>query len=254
MHITTDGIVLRERAIDEFDCVLTLLTRERGIISAYARGAKKPRGTLRVPAELLSYSCFVLFSNRERYSVDKADLDTVFMGVRGDVEKLSLASYFCELTAQAAPREENADGYLRLLLNTLYLLDTGKRACGFLKPVYELRLLTMAGFMPNLVACAGCGCYEAEEMFFLPQSAQLACGECVRSFPADQVRLPLGRGVLAAMRHILYSEAEKLFSFSLPGPALARLEEVCECYTVTQLERRFDTLDFYRTMKGTVNG
>ena len=85
MHITTDGIVLRERAIDEFDCVLTLLTRERGIISAYARGAKKPRGTLRVPAELLSYSCFVLFSNRERYSVDKADLDTVFMGVRGDV-------------------------------------------------------------------------------------------------------------------------------------------------------------------------
>lgn len=75
--------------------------------------------------------------------------------------------------------------------------------------------------MPNLVACAGCGCYEAEEMFFLPQSAQLACGECVRSFPADQVRLPLGRGVLAAMRHILYSEAEKLFSFSLPGPALA---------------------------------
>ena len=74
MHITTDGIVLRERAIDEFDCVLTLLTRERGIISAYARGAKKPRGTLRVPAELLSYSCFVLFSNRERYSVDKADL------------------------------------------------------------------------------------------------------------------------------------------------------------------------------------
>ena len=218
MHITTDGIVLRERAIDEFDCVLTLLTRERGIISADARGAKKPRGTLRVPAELLSYSCFVLFSNRERYSVDKADLDTVFMGVRGDVEKLSLASYFCELTAQAAPREENADGYLRLLLNTLYLLDTGKRACGFLKPVYELRLLTMAGFMPNLVACAGCGCYEAEEMFFL------------------------------------YSEAEKLFSFSLPGPALARLEEVCECYTVTQLERRFDTLDFYRTMKGSVNG
>ena len=46
-----------------------------------------------LPAELLSYSCFVLFSNRERYSVDKADLDTVFMGVRGDVEKLSLASY-----------------------------------------------------------------------------------------------------------------------------------------------------------------
>ena len=156
MHITTDGIVLRERAIDEFDCVLTLLTRERGIISAYARGAKKPRGTLRVPAELLSYSCFVLFSNRERYSVDKADLDTVFMGVRGDVEKLSLASYFCELTAQAAPREENADGYLRLRsypepdAEILAQLPNGTpvTVLGNFDTWYTVRADTLYGFAP----------------------------------------------------------------------------------------------------------
>ena len=113
MHITTEAIVLRARSVDEFDCVLTLLTKERGVISAYARGAKKPRGTLRVPTELLSYSCFVLFSNKERYSVDRADLEGVFMGVRGDVCKLSLASYLCELTAETAPRGESAGEYLR---------------------------------------------------------------------------------------------------------------------------------------------
>ena len=55
-------------------------------------------------------------------------------------------------------------------------------------------------------------------------------------------------------QRIFEEEKELDFSFSLPGPAFARLEEVCECYTVTQLERRFDTLDFYRTMKGSVNG
>ena len=138
-------MVLRARSVDEFDCVLTLLTKERGVISAYARGAKKPRGTLRVPTELLSYSCFVLFSNKERYSVDRADLEGVFMGVRGDVCKLSLASYLCELTAETAPRGESAGEYLRLLLNSLYMLDRDKRACAFIKPLYELRLLTMAG-------------------------------------------------------------------------------------------------------------
>lgn len=166
MHITTEAIVLRARSVDEFDCVLTLLTKERGVISAYARGAKKPRGTLRVPTELLSYSCFVLFSNKERYSVDRADLEGVFMGVRGDVCKLSLASYLCELTAETAPRGESAGEYLRLLLNSLYMLDRDKRACAFIKPLYELRLLTMAGYMPNLVACRGCGCFESELIYF----------------------------------------------------------------------------------------
>ena len=126
VHITTDGIVLRERAVEEYDSVLTLLTKERGVITAYARGAKKPRGVLRVPGELLSYSCFVLFENKGKYSVDKADLNSLFMGVRGDVEKLSLASYFCQLTAELAPHEEPALDYLRLLLNSLYLLEPGE--------------------------------------------------------------------------------------------------------------------------------
>ena len=246
----TDAIVLRERAVDEFDSVLTLLTKERGVLTAYARGARKPRSSLRVSAELMSYSCFVLFCNREKYSVDKADLNRLFMGVRGDVEKLSLGSYFCQLTAEAAPHEEPAGEYLRLLLNSLYLLDSGKRTCAFVKPVYELRLLTMAGFMPNLVACAGCGAYEAERMYFLPRSSQLLCGDCAAASPETEPREPVGKGVLAAMRHILYSDAERLFGFTLPEGGLAALNRLTQQYVMVQLDRRFETLDFYLTMKG----
>ncbi|MEM1483656.1 DNA repair protein RecO [Oscillospiraceae bacterium PP1C4] len=250
MHITTDAIVLRERAVDEFDSVLTLLTRERGIISAFARGAKKPRGTMRVSAELLSYSCFVLFLNKEKYAVDKADLNNVFMGVRGDIEKLSLAAYFCQLTTELAPHEENADEYLRLLLNTLYMMDKDKRTCNFLKPLYELRLLTMAGFMPNLVACSGCACFEAEQMFFLPRTAQIVCGDCAGTIEREQIMVPLSKSVLAAMRHIIYAENAKLFQFALPEQPLRQLNEVCEQYVMIQLDKRFDTLDFYLTMRG----
>jgi len=245
VHITTDAIVLRERSVDEFDSVLTLLTRERGIISAFARGAKKPRGTMRVSAELLSYSCFVLFSNREKYSVDKADLNNIFMGVRGDVEKLSLASYFCQMTAEIAPHEENADEYLRLLLNSLYMLDKNKRTCDFIKPLYELRLLTMAGYMPNLVACSECACFEAEQMFFLPQSAQIVCGDCAGKIAPAQIMVPHSKSLLAAMRHIIYSENAKLFNFTLPDQSLKLLNDISQQFVMVQLDKRFDTLDFY---------
>lgn len=249
MHITTNAIVLREQPVDEFDSVLTLLTRDCGIISAYARGARKPRGTMRVSVELLSYSCFVLFRNKDKYAVDKADLDNVFMGVRADVEKLSLAAYFCQLAAELAPREEDAQDYLRLLLNSLYLLDQNKRSCEFVKPVFELRLMAMAGYMPDLVACAGCGCYEAEQMYFMPLSSGIVCGGCAAGLPDSEQRVPISKGVLTAMRHILYSEQEKLFRFSLPQPALERLGEITQRYIMVQLDKRFDTLDFYYSIR-----
>ncbi len=246
MHIMTEGIVLREQPSKDFDSILTLLTKEKGVITAYARGVRK-RGALRAATELLSCSCFVLFSNRDRYSVDKADLVRLFMGVRSDVEKLALASYFCELTMQTAPREEPAEEYLRLLLNSLHLLDRGKRACQEIKPVYELRLMTMAGFMPDLIGCQNCRSFEAERMYFIPLSSELLCGRCGGENIPGRVELP--KSVLAAMRHIVYSDKEKLFGFSLSPNGIRYLNQVTEHYVMTQLERKLPTFDFYESVR-----
>ena len=71
MQITTTGIVLREREHDD-DRILTILTADRGVITAYARGAKKLRGRLLSGTELLCCSRFVLFQYRDRYQVDSA--------------------------------------------------------------------------------------------------------------------------------------------------------------------------------------
>ena len=82
-------------------------------------------------------------------------------------------------------------------------------------------------------------------MFFLPQSGVIVCGECVGNYPPTQIRQPLTRGVLTAMRHIVYVETGRLFAFSLPQPALERLGEIIQEYTLCQIEKRLDTLDFY---------
>lgn len=249
MHITTEAIVLRERTVDDYDSVLTLLTKDCGVITAYARGVRKPRAAIRVCAELLSYSCFVLFRNKDKYSVDKADIDTVFMGIRGDIEKLSLASYLCELTAEVAPHEEEAGEYLRLLLNSLHMLDQKKRSCAFIKPLYELRLLTMAGFMPNLVSCSLCGNFETDTMYFIPQTAEIVCSDCSGGISRYQASLPINKSVLAAMRHIIYADSAKLFSFLLGEAPTQALGEAVQQFVIAQTEKRFETLDFYLSMR-----
>lgn len=249
MHITTEAIVLRERLIEDYDSVVTLLSKQRGVITAYAKGARKPRSTLRVAAEQLSYCDFVLFASRDRYSVDKAEVSRLFMGIRSDVEKLALVSYFSQLMIELAPREEPAEEYLRLLLNCLHLLDKDRRTCVLVKPVFELRLMTMAGFMPNLVGCTGCGAFTHEQMAFFPQTGEIVCGDCLPTRDPQAVRLLLEAGVLAAMRHIAYSEFDKIFNFTLPDVGLERLNELTQLYVLMQTEKKFDTLTFYLSMR-----
>ncbi len=245
MQITTMGIIIRAREHDD-DRILTILTRDCGVVTAYARGAKKLRGRLLSATELLCYSRFVLFKNKDRYQVDQAESEQNFFGLRSDIEKLSLASYLAQLCAQVAPAEEEAGGFLSLLLNSLYLLEKGRRSQAFIKAVFELRVMSMAGYMPDLVGCRSCGCYESGEMYFLPLSGELMCGGCLGA--AEVVKLRLAPGILAAMRHILYSEPARLFDFSLSEEGLRYLGEICEYYTIVQLDLRLSGLDFYKSL------
>ena len=109
--------------------------------------------------------------------------------------------------------------------------------------------MAMAGYMPDLVGCKVCGCYEAESMYFLPLTGDLMCGDCLGDAPPDEmVRLRLSPGVLAAMRHILYSEAGKVFNFTLSEEELRYLGDICEYYAIVQLDTRLSSLDFYKSL------
>jgi len=246
MQMTTWGIVIREKELDD-DRILTILTKEYGVLTAYARGAKKLRGRLLSSTELLCYSRFVLFKNRDRYTVDQAESDTNFFGIRQDIEKLALATYLAQLCVQLAPAEEAAPEYLRLLLNSLYLLEKDRRSQPFIKAVFELRILTMAGYMPDLVGCRCCGDYEAEPMGFLPLSGELVCPNCSTE-PEEGMPISLEPGVLAAMRHIIYSDFDKLFSFTLTEFGLQKLGAVTQRYLQVQLDMPLPSLDFYNSL------
>lgn len=246
MQLRTEAIVLKNHRLDE-DRVLTLLTRENGVITAFANGADRPRSKLASSTELLCYSHFVLFTNRDRTVVDHADSERIFFGLRENLQKLALASYFAELTAHLAPHGEAAEEQLRLLLNALHYLERGLRPDLQLKALYELRLLTFAGYMPGLVGCSRCGEYNAAGLRFFPAKGELVCEGCLRETSArGGVLLP--PGVLAAMRHIVFAPPDKLFGFTLSGEGIRQLAKLSEEYLQHQVERTFPTLEFYRSI------
>lgn len=247
MIIKTEGIILSQRSYRDSEKFLTILTRDQGLIEAKLRQfgqIKRSQFNLIAPPGYYRFDLFVL---KQRYTVDAAEKIEDFFSLRYDVEKLALAGYLCELTQSLAPPREDARVYLRLLLNTLALLEQERRSPAFLKAVFELRALSLGGFMPDLVCCKHCCEFEGKKMYFLPFAGTLVCSDCLPgSTEAGQLHIPLAPPVLCAMRYILYKEEDRLFSFTLADKPLKQLGKLTEYYTLCHMENsRFPSLSLY---------
>ncbi len=251
MHLKTHGIVLGQTPYGFQDKTLTLLTSELGLITVLVKNPGRKKSRLSAASELLSYSAFTLFEGRTHYIVDSADLENNFIGLREDLTRLSLAAYLAELTRFVLPQKETAEETLRLLLNTLYLLEKGMRSPAFLKAVYELRLMCISGFQPDIEGCAGCGETEGD-FWLLPGDGILLCDHCLPAFLSSAERTPyrvrFPQAVRRAFLHIIQSEPGKIFSFKLPPEAEKQMGEAAEAFTVFQTGGKFTSLDFYKSL------
>lgn len=243
--LKTDGLIIREQTVGESDRLVYVLTRNDGVIKAFARHAKNPKDNKASSTSLLCYSDLTLRQGKNYYYIDYAKPKDVFFGLRSDIESISLAQYFCELALDFVPEQTNSSEFLRLMLNSLYFLAKGTRPKKQIKAITEMRMLSLSGYMPNLIGCKECGEYEKDVMYFLPIESAIVCGDCFRG---ETPSIQLNKTALHAIRHICYSEFEKIYSFAVPDEALKQVELACESYTVNTLGHTMKTLDFYKSI------
>ena len=244
MTFNTDAVVLKIVKTGESDRLITFLTKDRGILKAFAKAADRPKNKLHMSSNLFCLGNFTFYEGSGALRVTECDLEETFYSLRNDIKKLALAQYFNELIIEAAPAESPAEDFLRLYLNTVYFLSENKKDIKVLKPLFELRLISIAGYMPNLVACAGCGEFETETMYFDFYDGELYCENCKKTGV-----YPYSLEVISAMRHIVFSPLEKLFTLKASPDALESLNEATEKYIKIKLQKSFKTLDFYNSIK-----
>ena len=237
--------MIGETNIGEQDKLITLLTADKGIIKAYASGAKSIKSKRAAATSLLSYASFTIDKKGENLRVTEATPITLFFGAGSDIITLSLSQYFCELSRVIEPPPEESQDFLRLILNSLHFLTHKKKNPVLLKAITEFRILSTSGYMPNLVACEDCGKFEDDIMYFSLENGSLYCKECMSGVNL----IPINRTVLEAMRHIIFSKFDKLYSFSIPEKDAEILSNITERYLNFQTEHRFSTLEFYNSIK-----
>lgn len=243
----TEGLILKEQAINENDRLVTVLTRSKGVLRCFARGARKFAGQNSSATNPFSYSRLLIYEGRESYIINEASTIHLFYELSKDLRKLSLAQYFCEVAVCLIPEQSDSDSMLSLMLNTLYALCRGLRPELLIKPVFEIRMLSLSGFRPDIMFCSGCGSYEAEEMYFFCGENRMLCNNCYKG--GNAVRLT--KGALTAMRSSVFSDAKKIFSFTASDNTLKNFADCAEKYLLSVAERRFNSLEYYKSLLDT---
>ena len=246
-YIVLRGVVLRETETKEEDKIMTLLTAERGKISVIARGVRRKSCRYAACAQPLVWSEWTLYQKGDWYYANEGSTVELFNGLRNDLDAMALGFYFAELTEAVTSEETPAPELTRHLLNGLYALSTLHKPPALVKAAFELKLLCLAGYEPLVDACAYCDCPDPEQPLLDVVQGVLRCRQC--GVKESALSMPLCRDSLLALRHIVYGDPKRLYSFTLGADALRRLSAAAEAFSAAQLERGFKTLDFYKSLQ-----
>ncbi len=242
MQVVDKGLILRETPYKEADVMLSVLTECGGKLSVLAKGAKRKGSRMTAAIQLFTYSEFSMYESNGRYTLNEAEAVEMFYGVREDIVKLSLASYFAEVLEQASDEETIDPELLRLGLNSLYALSKTSIPMQKIKAVFELKVAQLSGYSPNLFFCSMCNKSERLSKFDI-QNGSVVCEDC-GGYHYHKIDL----AVLDAMRYVLNADVKHIFSFKINENSMNIFAEITDSYLKTHFGRNFKTNAFYKSL------
>ncbi|MCQ2537607.1 MAG: DNA repair protein RecO [Lachnospiraceae bacterium] len=229
--VTVTGMIISSVPMGEFDRRVTILTKEKGKISAFAKGARRPTGNLTGCSQMFSFGQFVLYEGKDSYNLESADVSTSFVDVREDLNAIYYGMYFCEFALHLTRENVKAKEELNLLYVTMRALEKGQMDKKLIRVAFELRFLTEGGEMPESHRCLKCGkeMKEEEHALFNAKEGGLICMDC----SGGRTGVPVCRSTVYALQFIVSSPLQSLYSFNVQENVLKELEAVRQTYSKT---------------------
>ena len=207
------GMVLKQTPIGEYDRRICLLTKEKGKISAFARGARKQGSRFAAATNPFSFGTFKLYAGRDSYTVSEVEIQNYFEELMTDFEGAYYGMYFAEV-ADYYTRENNDEReMLKLLYQSLRALCAPALPNPLVKCIFELKSIAVNGEYPGV-----------------PQNRKLT------------------ESTIYALHYIETSPIEKLYTFTVTEEVLAELISVAEEYRKYFMDRQFKSLEILKTL------
>jgi DNA repair protein RecO (recombination protein O) len=243
-----EAIVLRHADWGEADRLLWLFTREIGKVKVVAKGVRKPRSRKAGHLEPFTRVELLLAHGRDLPIVTQAEAKDTYLELREDLVRVGYASYIIELLDRFTYEEGENYALYRLLSETMSRINL-ETDPAFAVRYYEVRLLDLVGYRPQLLHCVNCGAeIRAEDQFFSFEKGGVICPNC--SAKEAGVR-PVTMPALKILRHFQRSSYIEAQRARLSSTVDRELENLMGQYLTYLLERGLNTPSFLRRVRKT---
>lgn len=242
-EIRARGIIIKQSDYGEGHRMLSIFTEEYGIVKAISYGVKKSKSKAAASSQFLCYGDFEFYKgvNNDIMKVNSIDTIDGFYPVSEDIKKLALCVYLADITYSILGMNNPDSRILHIFLNSIYALAYRNEDIEKVKTVYELKLMCVGGYMPSIHLCASCG--GSNVFAFDLLKGGMVCREC-----GGKYMIKMNKTLYAALEYISGCEDKRMLSFNANKELLDSLGKLTEQYVALQLDRKFASLDYYKTM------
>ncbi len=211
-RVEVTGIVIRAEPMGEYDRRVVLLTKEKGKIAAFARGARRTNSRFMAPTSPFAFGIFWVYEGRSSYTICEASISNYFEALRGDLESACYGMYFLELCDYCTRENNDEREILKLLYQSLRALTCSTIPRRLVRCVFEIRLVVQNGEFPGM--------------------------------PAEK----LDPATRYAIEFIVCTPVERLYTFTVREEVLSELERAAGKYRKDCLPGNFHSLEVLQSL------
>lgn len=211
--IFVTGMVIKQAPSGEYDRRVTILTKERGKITAFARGARRQGSRLAAVTSCFAFGTFKLYPGRDAYTLSEAEIQNYFEALMSDYEGAYYGMYFAEIADYYTRENNDEKEMLKLIYQSLRALTVPALSRPLVRCIYELKAIAVNGEYPGV--------------------------------PEDQELL---ESAVYALQYIGSSSVEKLYTFTVTDEVLLQMQRVAENYCRKYMRHEFKSLEILKTL------
>jgi DNA repair protein RecO (recombination protein O) len=236
--VVLTGMVLTTMPISDYDKRITILTKERGKITAFARGARRPQSQLLAATNPFSFGEFELYEGKNSYTLVKAAIHNYFRELAQDVDAAYMGFYFLEFAEYFCQENNDEKEMLKLLYQSLRALGSPSYDNRLVRAVFELKALTINGEGPQVFSCMSCRKKDVPLVLFSVPRGGMFCADCKGKASGTMVN----GSTRYALQYIVSSTVEKLYSFKVSDEVRQELCKIAGDYTAHYVHHTFKSL------------
>lgn len=235
-----EGIVVSEKSYRETSKIITVLTKEEGLLSFLAKGAKSLKSDLRSNTAKLTHGIFTIYYKEDGLStLTSVDLIHHFKNIQKDIEKISYASFLLELASQTS--KNNPDELIyEELIESLIKIDESYDPL-VITNILELKYLDFLGVMPSIDACSICGSKDGI-ITVSASSGGLVCKNCVTN------QMIVSEKTIKLLRMYYYVDIKKISKLEISDEAKKEINQFLDAYYETYTGLFLKTKSFLKNL------